>query len=99
MDRFEKGLLIVGLAMMAYGVWGIYQAELVTDYLFLLVFRFDIWGHMPDTTSITWFKLTLVDWVVAIIGFYAVLLANSDSEQETTERRVSTRRVRRRKKR
>lgn len=98
MDRFQKGLLVVGLAMMAYGVWGLYQAELVTDALrvmFLAPPEIDL----PSTTGRQWVDMTLVDWVALIIGFYAVLLANSDPEQETTERRVSTRRVRRRKKR
>jgi hypothetical protein len=80
MDWFGKGLLVVGLALMTYGVWGIYQAELVTDYLYLLVFKFEAWKIVPGTTDRAWFEMTMIDWIALIAGFYAVLIGKNSSE-------------------
>jgi hypothetical protein len=76
MDRFGKGLLVVGLALMAYGVWGIYQAELATDAL-RVTLSFNSAIDLPRTTGEQWVRMTALNWIALIAGLYAVLIGKN----------------------
>lgn len=103
MKRFGMALMLIGVGLLAFSVWGFYEANEVTDYLYLLFFRHEAWRIMPEPAAEQFVDMALDDIAALIISVHALAVGHAfydENETYVNDRvSVSTRRVRRRKKR